>query len=121
MKILLGEIEACPTAKDMWDKLKVRFSQTSATRLCTLHLKWMQYEMDSTRTIAEHLQTMSAMVHDLKAAEREISKEESVLNVIRALPIQPDHWKNVKLAMTHSEHIRPLQRSKPTSKWRKSA
>jgi len=34
--------------------------------------------MDSTRTITEHLQTMSAMVHDLKAAGREISKELSI-------------------------------------------
>ena len=73
---LIGEFEACPTAKDMWERLKVRFGQTSTTRLRTLHLKWMQYEMDSTRTRAEHLRTMSAMVRDLKAAGREISEEE---------------------------------------------
>ena len=30
---LLGEFEGCPTTKDMWDRLKIRFSQTSATRL----------------------------------------------------------------------------------------
>jgi len=79
---LIGEFEACPIAKDMWDKLKVRFSQTSAMRLRTLHLKWMQYEIDSTHTIAEHLRTMSAMVRDFKAVGREISEEEQVLNVI---------------------------------------
>ena len=38
---LIREFEACPTAKDMWDKLRVRFGQTSATRFHTLHLKWM--------------------------------------------------------------------------------
>ena len=38
---LIGELEACPTAKDMWDRLKVRFFQTSAMRPRTLHLKWI--------------------------------------------------------------------------------
>ena len=32
---LLGEIEGCLTAKDMWDRLKIRFDQTSAIRLHT--------------------------------------------------------------------------------------
>jgi len=43
----------------------------------------MQYEMDTNRTIAEHLRTMSIIVHDLKAVGREITKEKQVLNVIR--------------------------------------
>jgi len=52
---LLGEFECFPTAKDMWTHLKVRFGQTSATRLRTLQLKWMQYTIDSNRSISEHL------------------------------------------------------------------
>jgi len=36
---LLGEFEDCPTAKDMWNHLKILFGQTSAPRLCTLRLK----------------------------------------------------------------------------------
>ena len=71
---LIGEFEECPIAKDMWDQLRVRFGQTLVTTFRTLHLKWMQYEMDSTYTIVEHLRTMSAMVHDLKAAGQEIMK-----------------------------------------------
>ena len=51
----------------------------------------MQYEKDITRTMAKHLWTMSATVWDLKAAGREISKEEQVLNVIRVLPEKPEH------------------------------
>jgi len=47
-----------------------------------------------------------SMVRDLKVAGEEISKEEQVLNVIRVLPSQPDHWKNVKLFMTHSEYMK---------------
>ena len=88
---LIGEFEACLTAKDMWDKLRVGFSQTSLTRLRILHLKWMHYKMDSTHTVVEHLRTMSAMACDLKSARREISKEEQVLNVIRALLSQLEH------------------------------
>jgi len=64
---LIGEFETCPIAKDMWDKLRIRFGQTFVTRLRTMHLKWMQYEMDCTHTIAEHLRTISAMVRGLKA------------------------------------------------------
>jgi len=36
---LIGEFEAYPTAEDTWDKPRIKFSQTSATRLCTFHLK----------------------------------------------------------------------------------
>ena len=46
------------------------------------------------------------MVHDLKTVRQEIFEEEQVLNVIRVLPTQPEHWKNVKLVMTHSEHMK---------------
>ena len=49
---------------------------------------------------------MSAMICDLKAAGQEIFEEEQVLNVIRALPSQPEHWKHVKLVMTYSEHMK---------------
>jgi len=52
---LIGEFEACLTAKDMGDKIKIQFSQTSTTRLRTLHLKRMHYDMDSTHTIDKHL------------------------------------------------------------------
>jgi len=36
---LIEEFKACPTIKDMWDKLRIKFSQTCAARLRTLHLK----------------------------------------------------------------------------------
>jgi len=36
---LLGEFERFSTAEDMWTQCKVRFEQTSATRLHTLQLK----------------------------------------------------------------------------------
>jgi len=71
-----------------------------------LHLKWMQYEMESTRTMVEHLWTIGAMVWDIKAAKWKISEEEQVLNVVRALPSEPEHWKNIKLTMTHSKHLK---------------
>ena len=36
------------------------------------------------------------MVQDLKAVGQEVSEEEQVLNVIRALPNDNEHWKNLK-------------------------
>ena len=52
---LIGEFELCPTAKDIWDQLKNYFGQTPEIRLRTLQLKWIQYQMDSSRTMNEHL------------------------------------------------------------------
>ena len=86
MNYLIRKFEACLTAKDTSDKLRIGVDQTSTTRLGTFHLKWILYEMDSTRTIVEHLQNMSVIVHDLKVVGREISEEKQVLNVIRMLP-----------------------------------
>ena len=52
---------------------------------------------------------MTAMVRDLKAAGQEVSKEEHVLNVIRALPNDNEHWKSFKVFMTHGEHIKTFE------------
>jgi len=41
--------------------------------------------------MVEHLQTMSAMVRDLKVEKRDVSGEEQVLNVIWVLPEEPEH------------------------------
>jgi len=105
---LIGQFKACLTAKDMWDSLRVRFGQTSGHKKAlylALKVDAVQDELHScySRRLMNH---MSAMIYDLKAAGREISKEEQVLNVIRVLPTQPEHWKNVKLIMTHSEHMK---------------
>ena len=105
---LIGEFEACCMAKDMWDKLKIHFGQTFETRLRILLLKWMQYKRDSIRTTAEHLRTMSAMIHYLKAADKEISEAEQVLNVIWAIPDEPENYGNVKIVLTHSDHLKTL-------------
>ena len=72
---LLGEVEHFSTTKDMWAQLKIRFVQTSVTRLHTLQLKWMQYTIDSSHSISEHLRAMSAMVRDLRAARQDVSEE----------------------------------------------
>ena len=88
---LIGEFELCPIARDMWDQLKIRFGHTSETRLCILQLKWIQYQMNSSHTMTEHLRIMSGIIRDLKVADKEISEGEQVLNVIRALPVESQH------------------------------
>ena len=104
---LIEEFDMFPIAKDIWDQLKIGFGQTSEPRLHTLQLKWNQYKMDSSRTMAEHqLWIMSAMLRDSKAAGKEILEGEQVLNVIPALPDEPEHWNHVKLVFTHSGHLK---------------
>jgi len=53
---------------------------------------------------------MNAMVRDLKAVGQEVSEEEQVLNVIKALPNENEHWKSFKVIMTHSEHIKTFEK-----------
>jgi len=82
---LLKEFEGCPTVKDMWDRLKIQFGQTSATRLCTLRLKWTQFQLDGGRLMTKQLRTLSGIVPDLKAVVQDMLEDEQALNVIRAL------------------------------------
>jgi len=79
---LPGEFERCPTTKDMWDRIKIRFGQTSATRLCTLRLKWMQFQLDVGRPMTKQLRTLSSIVRDLKVARQDVLEDEQALNVI---------------------------------------
>ena len=102
---LLGEFESCPTAKDMWDCLKIRFGQTSATRLRTLRLKWMQFQLDAGRPTTEQLRTLSGIVRDLKAAGHDIPEDEQALNVIRTLP-KTKLWENFLQVMAHNDNIK---------------
>ena len=90
---LLGEFEHCPIANDMWDELKIWCGQTSTTRLRTLQLKWMQFQLDAERPMTEQLRTLSGIVHDLKAAGQDIPEDKQALNVIRALP-KTKPWEN---------------------------
>jgi len=73
---LIGEFEIYPTVKDVWDNIRFRYGKTSKTRLRALHLKWMTYSIDSSRSIAEHVQTIQAMLRDLKAAGVDVSERE---------------------------------------------
>ena len=116
---LLGEFEGCPTAKDMWDRLKIRFGQTSSTWLRTLRLKWMQFQLDAGRPMTEQLRTLSGIVRDLKAAGEDIPKDEQALNVIRALP-KTKLWENFSQVMAHNDNIKTFELFQSTSKWKMS-
>ena len=73
---LIGEFDDYPNAQEMWNQLKITYGGTSATRLRVITLKFEQYVMDSKHSVAEHLRTMSALIHDLKAAGDNLSDEQ---------------------------------------------
>ena len=102
---LFREFDGCPTAKDMWDSLKIRFDQTSAIRLRILRLKQMQFQLDAGRPMTEQLWTLSGIVCYLKAASQDIPEDEQALNVIRALP-DTKLWQNFSQVMAHNENIK---------------
>ena len=60
--------------------------------------------MDSKLSMAEHLRTMSKLIHDLKAAGNNLSNEQQVTAVIHSLP-EPTR-RRMKLVLTHSENIK---------------
>ena len=60
--------------------------------------------MDSKHSMAEHLRTMFALIHDLKAAGNNLSDEQQVTVMIRSLP-EPT-WGHMKFVLTHSENIK---------------
>jgi len=102
---LLVEFEGCPTAKDMWDRLKIPFDQTSATRLPTLRLKGMQFQLDAGRRMTEQLRALSGIAHDLKAASQDIPEDEQAVNAIWALP-DTKLWQNISQAMAYNKNIK---------------
>ena len=96
---LVGEFERCPTAEDMWDRLKIQFGQTSATSAR------MQFQLVVDRPMIEQLWTLSGIVQDHKAASQDIPEDELALNVIRALP-DTELWQNFSQVMVHNENIK---------------
>ena len=48
---------------------------------------------------------MSGIIRDLKAAGKEIFEGEQVLNVIRVLPVESQHWKHIKTFVEVQSHI----------------
>ena len=73
---LIGEFDVFPTAKEIWDNIRIQYGQTSETRLQALHLKWMSYVIDSTRSVTEHIRALQSMIRDLRAGGIEVSERD---------------------------------------------
>ncbi|KAL0404158.1 UNVERIFIED_CONTAM: hypothetical protein Sradi_2056600 [Sesamum radiatum] len=98
---LIREYEKYPTAKELWEVLKVAYGSTSATRLRALTLRFNQYVLDPKHSMIQHLDVVKDMIRELQNAGCELSDEQQVLAVLRSLPKQ-----NVKLMLTHNEQIK---------------
>jgi len=58
--------------------------------------------------MTEQLRTLSGIVRDLKAADRDILEDEQALNGIPALP-DTDLWRNFSLVMDHNDNIKTFK------------
>ncbi|KAL0340316.1 UNVERIFIED_CONTAM: hypothetical protein Sradi_4548400 [Sesamum radiatum] len=101
---LIREYEKYPTAKKLWEVLKVAYGSTSATRLRALTLRFNQYVLDPKHLMIQHLDVMKDMIRELPNTGCELSDEQQVLAVLRSLPEQT--WGHVKLVLTHNEQIK---------------
>ncbi|KAJ4971487.1 hypothetical protein NE237_004586 [Protea cynaroides] len=62
---LIGTCEKCPTAKSMWDELKVAYGDTSTTRFRAMTLKFDKYRKDPKHTMSKHLRVVKDMIQKL--------------------------------------------------------
>lgn len=72
---LIREFEKYPTAKKLWEGLKVMYSTSSATRLRALTLTFDQYVLDPKHTMSQHLDVMKDMIRELQNARNKFSDE----------------------------------------------
>ncbi|KAL0431870.1 UNVERIFIED_CONTAM: hypothetical protein Sradi_0813000 [Sesamum radiatum] len=72
---LIREYEKYPTAKELWEVLKVAYGSTSATRLRALTLRFNQYVLDPKHSMIQHLDVMKDMIRELQNAGCELSDE----------------------------------------------
>lgn len=65
--------------------MKIAYGGTPGTRFYALTLKFEQYVIDPKHTMAKHLRTMSALIHDVKSTGNNLDDEQHVTVVIRSL------------------------------------
>ena len=75
-KDLIGEFESYPTAKEMWDQLRLKYGGTIATRLHALMLRFNQYMMDPKHSMSEHLRVMSSLIKEMRATGHDLIDEQ---------------------------------------------
>ncbi|KAL0401753.1 UNVERIFIED_CONTAM: hypothetical protein Slati_4205200 [Sesamum latifolium] len=83
---LIREYEKYPTAKELWEVLKVAYGSTSATRLTALTLRLNLYVFDPKYLMIQHLDVMKDMIRELQNAGYEFNDEQQVLVVLRSFP-----------------------------------
>ncbi|KAF5469104.1 hypothetical protein F2P56_013200 [Juglans regia] len=100
---LMCEFEIYDTAKSMWEALKLKFGETSATRLRGLIMRFDSYKMRSDHIMKQHLRAMSTMIRELKSAGNNLTDEQQAQAVILSLP---NSWENMSQNLTHNENIK---------------
>ena len=100
---LVSVFEDYKTTREMWNALKLKFGEISATRLRALTLKFDFHKLGPNGNMKQYLRQMSFMIRELKTAGNNLSDEQQVQTDIRSLP---DTWEQMRLNMTHNENIK---------------
>jgi len=100
---LISVLKDYKTTRELWIALKLKFGETSATRLHTLTLKFDSHRMCPNWNMKQHLRQMSSIIRELKVAENNLSDEQQVQDGIRSLP---NTWEQMRLNMTQNENIK---------------
>lgn len=81
-KDLLCKFKAYDSAQTVWQVLKMKFDETSATKLHGLTMRFDLYKMHSNHVMKQHLRVMSNMIHELKTKENNLTDKQQVQTVI---------------------------------------
>ena len=100
---LLVRFEQYKSAKSLWDAVTLQYGGTSTTRLRHLTLRFDGYKKRQDHSMRQHLNAMSNMISELRAAGHQLTDEQQVQAVIRSLPRS---WEHMRVNLTHNESIK---------------
>ena len=83
---LLVRFEQYKSAKALWDVVTLQYGGTSTTRLRRLTMRFDSYKKVQSHSMRQHLNAMSNMISELRAAGHQLTDEQQVQSVIRSLP-----------------------------------
>lgn len=79
-------VSIIPLSKKFWVQLNILSSGMTTTRIRAITPKFDTYMMDPKHTMDEHLRIVSATIHDVKLAGKDLSDDQR-LATIRPYPI----------------------------------
>jgi len=84
----LQTVVSCPTAPEMWARLKAIHEQRSAINKMTLKQQFFSYQMSETDSIAQHISKIDAMAVALRDVGEVVNNSDKIAKALGSLSIK---------------------------------